>query len=143
MRIRLMTMEDYPEVFQLWTGIEGVGMRSLDDSEGGIRAFLERNPRTCFVACDGDHIAAVILGGHDGRRGHIYHAAVKPEYRRQGLGKALVKAVEEAMGREGIHRLALTAFAANARGNAFWEALGFSLRPDLVYRNKSLNPENR
>jgi ribosomal protein S18 acetylase RimI-like enzyme len=137
-----MTIADYPAALQLWTSMGGVGLRSLDDSEAGIRRFLERNPRTCFAALRGEVLRGLILSGHDGRRGYIYHAAVKPEYRRQGIGKALVAAVEEAMIREGIHKLALVVFADNPGGNAFWEGQGFSLREDLRYRNKSLNPDN-
>lgn len=29
--------------------------------------------------------------------------------------------------------------ADNAAGNAFWEQLGFTTRPDLVYRNRELD----
>jgi ribosomal protein S18 acetylase RimI-like enzyme len=138
-----MTMADYPAAMQLWTSMGGVGLRSLDDSEAGIRRFLERNPRTCFAALRGEVLQGLILSGHDGRRGYIYHAAVKPEYRSQGIGTALAAAVEEAMIREGIHKLALVAFADNTGGNAFWKSRGFSLREDLNYWNKSLNPENQ
>jgi ribosomal protein S18 acetylase RimI-like enzyme len=142
MLIRLMTMDDYQGVYELWTNTGGVGLRSLDDSPEGIGKFLERNPRSCFVAAQGESLCGVILSGHDGRRGYIYHTAVKPECRRRGLGKALARAAEEALKREGIHKIALVAFTANQGGNRFWDALGFSPRPDLTYRNKSLNPDN-
>jgi ribosomal protein S18 acetylase RimI-like enzyme len=89
------------------------------------------------------NIGGVILSGHDGRRGFIYHTAVQSKNGRQGIGKALVAAVEEAMKKEGIHKIALVVFGSNSRGNNFWEAQGYSLREDLFYRNKSLNPENR
>jgi ribosomal protein S18 acetylase RimI-like enzyme len=143
-----MIMADYPAVYALWKTLPGIGLRTLDDSEEGIRAFLKRNPRTCFVAeadtsGEGRAMAGVILSGHDGRRGFIYHAAVREQNRGKGLGKALVQAVEDAMGREGIHKIALVAFKDNEAGNRFWEARGFSPRDDLVYRDKGLNPENR
>jgi ribosomal protein S18 acetylase RimI-like enzyme len=138
-----MTINDYPAVFKLWNTIAGMGMRSLDDSEEGIRRFLGRNPRTCFVAeAAGGEIAGVILGGHDGRRGFIYHTAVREAFRQQGIGQALISAVEEAMKGEGIHKIALVAFKTNDLGNRFWEGRGYAERPDLSYRNKSLNPEN-
>ncbi|QQO08275.1 GNAT family N-acetyltransferase [Breznakiella homolactica] len=143
MTIRPMTSHDYPAVFSLWTSLDGVGMRSLDDSEEGIRKFLTRNPNTCFVAEEGSALAGVIMGGHDGRRGYIYHAAVDDAFRNRGIGSALAAAVEEAMGQEGIHKIALVCFASNDLGNRFWDARGYSERTDLVYRNKSINPENK
>ena len=138
-----MTMGDYQKVYQLWTSTSGMGMRSLDDSEDGIRKFLDRNPRTCFVAEAGIEIVGVILSGHDGRRGYIYHAAVREKDRGKGIGAALTQAVEHAMHNEGIHKIALVVFSHNDIGNRFWEKQGFISRPDLVYRNKSLNDENR
>lgn len=37
-------------------------------------------------------IVGVILCGHDGRRGYIYHTAVNSDYRNKGVGKTLVEA---------------------------------------------------
>ena len=119
-----------------------MGLRSLDDSREGIGRFLDRNPNTCFVARSGDRIVGVILCGHDGRRGYIYHAAVCPDYRRQGIGRRLVENALAALKREGINKAALIAFKTNAAGNAFWQSIGFESREDLVYRNISLNDEN-
>ena len=36
----------------------------------------------------------------------------------------------------GINKAALVVFDTNEVGNAFWESQGFSVRSDLVYRNK-------
>jgi GNAT superfamily N-acetyltransferase len=67
---------------------------------------------------------------------------VAEKFRGQGIGKALVKAVERAMSREGINKLGLAAFKANIGSNRFWRALEYTAREDLAYRDKSLNPEN-
>ena len=42
--IRVMTLEDYDEVYALWMGIHGFGIRSIDDSKEGVERFLKRNP---------------------------------------------------------------------------------------------------
>jgi ribosomal protein S18 acetylase RimI-like enzyme len=138
-----MKKEDYERVYALWAGTAGVGMRSLDDSEQGIGKFLERNPRTCFVAELEGSVAGVILSGHDGRRAYIYHTAVAEKYRNRGIGTTLVEAVEKAMMEEGINKIALVAFKSNKAGNDFWEGRGYAERSDLSYRNRSLNPDNR
>ncbi len=141
MHVRQMTIEDYPDVFQLWTNTPGIGLRKVDDSHEGIGRFLARNPDTSFVACE-DGIAGVILCGHDGRRGHIYHMAVDAAFKRRGVGKALVDAALAALKAQGITRVKLDAFKDNEEGNAFWESMGFFHRSDLYYWNKSLNDEN-
>ncbi|MGN0339059.1 MAG: hypothetical protein ACI4D0_01040 [Lachnospira sp.] len=38
----------------------------------------------------------------------------------------------------GINKVALVVFDRNDTGNAFWESQGFTVREDLVYRNKAL-----
>ena len=38
----------------------------------------------------------------------------------------------------GINKVALVVFERNETGNAFWESQGFTVRNDLVYRNKAL-----
>jgi ribosomal protein S18 acetylase RimI-like enzyme len=132
-----MTADDYEGVFELWNTVPGIGLRKEEDSEPGIRRFLERNPRTCFVAEEDGTIIGVLLSGHDGRRGFIYHTAVKADYQRRGIGRRLVSAAEDALKQEGIRKTALVVFEDNEAGNRFWEAAGFSVRPDLVYRNKA------
>lgn len=137
-----MTIEDYDNVFQLWTNTKGMGMRSLDDSFEGIERFLKRNPTTSFIAKIDNETVGVILCGHDGRRGYVYHTAVNTDYRRKGIGKALVDTVLNALAQEKINKVALVAFASNDLGNKFWKSLGFAKRDDLIYRNLSINENN-
>lgn len=140
--IRPMYLADYEAVYKLWTSAPGVGMRSLDDSEAGISRYLERNPTTCFVATHSDRIVGSILSGHDGRRGYLYHAMLAEDFRGKDVGRALVETALDALKQEGIHKAALVVFKDNESGSRFWEALGWELRDDLHYYNKSLNGEN-
>lgn len=134
-----MTIEDYEKVYQLWLSCSGMGLNNLDDSKDGIAKYLDRNPDTCFVAEKSDEIIGVIISGHDGRRGFIYHTAVNPEYRNQGIAKMLVEAAMDALKANGINKVALVVFDRNKDGNAFWEKVGFTVREDLVYRNKTIS----
>lgn len=138
MNIRLMKISDYNAVYDLWLSCEGMGLNNLDDSEDGIKRFLNRNPDTCFVAENEDGIVGVIIAGNDGRRGYIYHTAVNPEYRKQGIASALVEQAMNALKSCGINKVALVVFDRNQNGNAFWERAGFTAREDLVYRNKAI-----
>ena len=102
----------------------------IDTSPSGLDAV------TALLEQQG--ITGVIIAGHDGRRGYIYHTAVSPDHRHQGIGTALVEAALHALTDEGIAKVALVVFARNADGNAFWQRLGFTSRDDLTYRNKAL-----
>lgn len=137
MIIRKMLIEDYEAVYRLWLSCAGMGLNNVDDTREGIDKFLKRNPDTCFVAQDKE-IVGVILAGNDGRRGYIYHTAVHPDYRKQGIAKSMTDHVLQAMTAIGINKVALVAFARNEAGNTFWEKQGFTAREDLIYRNKAL-----
>lgn len=143
MKLELVTIEDYDDLMALWNSV-GMSKRALnpvDDSRDGIERFLKRNPTTCFKAVDDDgFLTGVILTGHDGRRGTINHMCVNPKYQRRGIGSQLVSAAEAALKAEGIQKIFVLVFRDNDTGNAFWEQQGYSLRTDLNYRNKSLNP---
>ena len=138
MEIRKMHISDYKSVYNLWLSCKGMGLNDVDDSEKGISKFLERNPETCFVAVDNDEIIGVILCGNDGRRGYIYHTAVKPSERNKGIGTKLVDRAMKAFENIGITKVALVVFEKNETGNTFWEKKGFMSRKDLVYRNKQI-----
>lgn len=137
--IRVMTISDYEEIYDVWINTPGMGLNSTDDSKEGIEKYLKRNPTTSFVAeCDGK-VVGVIMAGHDGRRGYLHHTAVLSAYRNQGIAKTLVEAAMKALEKEGIHKVALVAFKKNEIGNGFWEHLGFVEREDIVYRNKNIH----
>lgn len=139
MQFAKMTINDYEEVSNLWKNTPGMGLNNLDDSKDGINLYLKRNPNTCFVAKNEGKIIGVILSGHDGRRGFIYHTAVDVSNRRQGIGRKLVDLALASLKKEGINKVAFVVFKNNELGNIFWDKLGFEERKDLVYRNKVIS----
>jgi N-acetylglutamate synthase len=141
-RIRPMQMKDYEKVFQLWLNIQNFSIRSLDDSKEGVERFLARNPETSVVAIMDDKIVGSILCGHDGRRGCFYHVCVDKDYRRRGIGKAMVAVSMETLRKENINKVSLIAFTKNDDGNAFWNHIGWTKREDLNYYDFVLNTEN-
>lgn len=137
-----MNIEDYEGVFALWQKIHGFGIRSLDDSREGIEIFLKRNPTTSVVTVMDGKIVGSILCGHDGRQGHLYHVCVDEEYRRHGIGEAMVETVMEALKKEKINKVCLNAFISNEVGNRFWQKLGWTRRDDMYDYEHVLNPDN-
>lgn len=136
-KIRVMTPDDWDGVAEVWENHEGTN--PVDDSIEGFTKYLRRNPATSFVAVDDGRIIGTILAGHDGRRGIFHHVSVLPEYQKQGVGKMLVDNAMEALRKEGITKVLLVVFDHNENGNQFWEHMGFTVREDLIYRNKYTN----
>lgn len=145
--IRPVTIEDYDGIFALWNSTEQSkrALNPVDDSREGIERYLKRNPTTCFLALskdgsgDASEIVGVILTGHDGRRAIIHHLCVHPAFRKEGIASSLVQKAEEALKKEGINKIFGLVFKDNDIANSFWEKMGYTLRTNLNYRNKSLN----
>jgi len=140
--IRVMKIEDYPQVHDLWMRIKGFAIRSIDDSEEGVSLFLKRNPTTSVVSIEDGKVVGTILCGHDGRRGCMYHVCVDPDYRRRGIGKEMVVFAMNRLREEKISKVSLIAFTQNDIGNAFWRQIGWTKREDLNYYDFTLNEEN-
>lgn len=136
--IKLMKIEDYEEVFQLWSSTPGMCLRNYDDSVDGIAKFLKKNPTSNFVARDENKIIGVILSSNDGRRGYIYHATVHPDYRNRGVGKALLEEVYGELKKEGIRKAGLLVLKDNEIGNIFWKSQKWDSRSELNYYSKNL-----
>ena len=133
-----MTLADHPRALALWEAAEGVYVNERDDAPEGIAGYLARNPGTCFVAEDAGTVIGVILAGHDGRRGFLYHLAVAEEARLRGTGAALVRAALDALKSAGIRRVGLLTFGGNEAGNAFWQRQGFAARETWLYRDRQI-----
>lgn len=141
-KLRVMQMEDYQNVYNLWMTIDGFGIRSIDDSYEGVARFIKRNPTTSVVAEVDGQIVGAILCGHDGRRGCMYHVCVHRYFRKHGIGKAMVVFCMKALQAEGINKVSLIAFKSNSVGNQFWKGAGWTFREDLNYYDFTLNEEN-
>ena len=130
-RIRPMAAGDYDAVLALWRRTPGVGL-GIGDERGAVVASLERNPGLSLVAVRGETLVGAVLCGHDGRRGSINHLAVVPEERGRGLGRELVDGCLEGLRAAGIGKCSIVVYRHNTDGQAFWRAIGWTVRDDLL-----------
>jgi ribosomal protein S18 acetylase RimI-like enzyme len=126
---REMTPGDYPAMIELMRRAPGVSVREADTPEGLAR-FLARNPGQSFVAEVDGRLAGCLMGGHDGRRGHLHHLAVDAGCRRRGIASALVERCLAALETQGIHKTHIDVYRDNTAGNGFWESAGWTRRDD-------------
>jgi ribosomal protein S18 acetylase RimI-like enzyme len=78
------------------------------------------------------------MGGWDGRRGWIYHLAVKPEHQREGIGVELVREVEKRLVAKGAKKVNAQVYKSNERSSAFFKAIGYEAHADLIMIGKLL-----
>lgn len=128
---REFSIDDYDAAFHLWQRVEGLEIAEGDEKEG-VAQFLARNPGLSRVATDGSTVVGVVMCGHDGRRGHIYHLAVDPAYRRYGLGRRLVQECLERLRQLGVVRAIILVADYNHGGAEFWKRAGWEDIPGAV-----------
>ena len=78
-----------------------------------------------FVALDGKKLVGSILAGYDGHRGWIYSLAVDPEYRKSGIGKALLEHAEKYLSEAGCVKINLQILEGNESVEAFYKKQGY------------------
>ena len=128
---REFSTDDYDAAFLLWHRVEGLEIAEGDDRED-VAQFVTRNPGLSRVAFDSSKLVGVAMCGHDGRRGHIYHLAVDPAYRRYGLGKRLVQECLDGLRRVGVIRAIILVADNNLGGAEFWKRSGWEDIPGAI-----------
>jgi len=121
---------DYPKLIKLWEVAGNIDVR-LTDTPEVLARFLYRNPTCSYAAYAGSRLIGAILAGHDGWRGHLYHIAVKPDYREKGIGTRLVNAAVSAILSESVQKIHCLVKSDNLIAQQFWEACSFEHRDKL------------
>ncbi|NOZ74387.1 MAG: GNAT family N-acetyltransferase [FCB group bacterium] len=125
-----MMIDDYEAVFNLWNGMEGIGLSASDELEQ-IEAYLHRNPGLSLVAVCRETLIGAVLCGHDGRRGYIHHLAIHPDNRSRGIGTRMVQDCLKRLTVLGIQKCHIFLIPENQKGFEFWSRAGFYFRDDL------------
>lgn len=118
--------QDYPTVRALWESMEkGVNVGRSDSPEE-IAKKAARDPDLFLLAEANGEIVGSIIGGFDGRRGMIYHLAVKREFRKQGIASQLMDEVESRLRAKGCLKCYLLVIQDNDEAAHFYERHGWN-----------------
>ncbi len=135
--VRPFSLSDYQTAMELWRSSSGIGLSSADDLTK-IERYLLRNPGTSLVAESEDGIVAAVLAGHDGRRGFLYHLAVRADWRGRGLGTRLTNEACALLAERGIAKCHVLVYADNTAGHDFWESHGWRRREEIIVYSRDL-----
>jgi len=135
-RIREFAISEYDSLYNLWTEA-GLIIRPGDDL-GGIGLKLKRDSDLFLLAIDGNELVASVMGGWDGRRGWIYHLAVKPSHRRQGIARILLAELEKRLAKKGAKKINAQIYKSNTNSLRFFDECGYQIHSDLVMIGKEL-----
>jgi ribosomal protein S18 acetylase RimI-like enzyme len=131
------SMDDYAVVHVLWQRGD-LWMRPSDGPEATLLK-LTRDPGLFLVARDDEgRIVGTVMGGWDGRRAYVYHLAVAPERRREGIAAALMDELEERFRRLGAVKAKLQILVENEASRAFFARRGYLLETDCEPWGKEL-----
>jgi len=136
LNIRKFRMEDYSSVLELWK-LAGLTIRPGDERDD-VRLKLQRDPELFLVAEENGEIVGTVMGAWDGRRGWIYHLAVRPNQQRKRIGTTLLGEVENRLIAIGAKKVNAQVYSSNHRSLDFFKAAGYQAQPDLVMIGKYL-----
>ncbi len=107
-----------------------------------LEAHLDHPDGRVFVAAHGDQLLGFVSVAIARRappfaeraRGQIEHLVVRPEARRQGLGRDLALRALDWLREAGVSRVELEVATDNPAGRGFWAALGFEAVAEVLER---------
>jgi len=136
--IRPFQPEDASAVVDLWRRCELI--RPTNDPHKDIQRKLRVRPDLFLVGLVDGKIVATVMAGYEGHRGWLNYVAVDPEFRRRGLGKALLAEAERLLRQAGCPKINLQVRAANQAAISFYRRLGYDV-DDVVSMGKRLEKD--
>jgi ribosomal protein S18 acetylase RimI-like enzyme len=95
------------------------------DTRAAVTAMLDRDPDAVILAEQDGELIGSIIAGWDGWRCHLYRLAVRPSWRRQGVGSALLAAAETRFKALRAARIDAMVLDSNDLGQDLWRASGY------------------
>ena len=132
--IRECRPEEAEALLALWQ-VAGTSP-SVTDTITDIRNTIE-SPAFVLIAEADSRIVGSLIATFDGWRGNMYRIAVHPDYRRHGIGRALVKEGERCLVGQGAKRITALVEEKYPWAIAFWSSVGYEIEPGIVrfFRN--------
>lgn len=125
MYLRRANSADADAVLSLWKAAEATG--SITDTAGDIRRISASEHVAFILAIADESVVGSIIAAFDGWRGNMYRLATHPDYRRRGIGRALVGEAEKVFDEWGVKRITALVEKDHAWAVHFWQVAGYML----------------
>ena len=135
MRIESLPPSQFDAAVALWR--EAGLTRPWNDPIADLRRAAAAPSSTVLGGREDDELVATAMVGHDGHRGWVYYLAVRVDRRRQGHGRAMMRASEAWLAARDVPKVNLMVRAENDAVIAFYAALGYG-RDDVVVMSHRL-----
>jgi ribosomal protein S18 acetylase RimI-like enzyme len=122
--LRTARADDVDGLLSLWQEAAENDSRPPDTS-AAVAALLGRDAAAVILAEHDGELVGSVIAGWDGWRCHLYRLAVRPDWRRQGVGAALVAAGEDRFRALGATRADAMVLDGNDLGQQLWLARGY------------------
>lgn len=132
--IRECRLEEAEALLALW---HAAGTSpSVTDTITDIRHAIESSASVLVAEVD-QRIVGSLITAFDGWRGNMYRIAVHPDYRRRGIGRALVKESEKWLVKQGAKRITALVEEKYPWAVGFWSSVGYEIEPGILrfFRN--------
>lgn len=135
LNIRPFCLEDSKATIAIWEACRLTV--PWNDPHKDIARKMKVNPELFLVAELDGRIAGTVMGGYEGHRGWINYLAVAPDYQKQGVGRALMQAVEAKLEALGCPKINLQVRKSNTAVIQFYGHLGYHI-DDVISLGKRL-----
>jgi ribosomal protein S18 acetylase RimI-like enzyme len=141
MKIRRLRIENYEEMTSLWSRA-GLPIKPKGrDNRKATAAQMKANPEFFLGAFEADRLVGVVVVSCDMRKGWINRLAVDPDYRRCGIGKALIGESEKVLRKHGVRIFCALVEEYNAASKDLFKQCGYIEHHDIIYFSKRDSPE--
>jgi ribosomal protein S18 acetylase RimI-like enzyme len=129
-------MEEYRDIINLWKRASLPFKPRGRDSRKSMSKEIAANPEFFLGAFEQDHLIGVAILSCDMRKGWINRLAVDPEYRNQGVAKALIAESERILKTRGVRIFCALIEADNISSKKLFKKCGYTEGHDITYFSK-------
>jgi ribosomal protein S18 acetylase RimI-like enzyme len=120
---RNCTTNDIDAILAFWNTATLGGSTNTREA---IEIFLNHDAELFITVWDAEALVGTVMAAWDGWRAHFARLSVNPEYRRNGIGRELVKRAEKLLIARGAKRVYADILNTSSGAIEFWQSVGFT-----------------
>jgi len=136
MEIRTLSIANYKAITNLWSRAKLPFRPKGRDSKKAMATQMKADPDFFLGAYEGGKLIGAVIITCEGRKGWINRLAVDPDYRHQGLAKALIAECERILRKRDIRLFCALIDDDNAPSKKLFKKCGYIEHHDIIYFSK-------